>query len=329
MRKIKWIIPFFIAIIVLIGCSPEEVRELEEEPKSSEELKEEATESAKVEVFEQTEQVHHIHGLTFNPVNDEQLFIATHHGVVLYDLPTKEAFYVGESRDDFMGFKFVGSTSSLMSSGHPGIGSDLPDPLGFMWSEDFGQTWDIRSLLGEYDFHALTASFQNDQHIYGYALDYKSGSHDGLILRSLDQGYSFEKVEVNGLHLADHGVLDLAFSPESEDVIYAATIKGLMKSVDGGVNFEVIHESIVTAIKVIDNDTVLFYDENEKHLVFMEQDQIKTILVEANQVPVNYISLKDKNSLDTIVISTMDSSLYMSTNNGQDWEALIRSGTID
>lgn len=329
MKNVSWLITVFFLAVILIGCSPIEAEKESSSPNTTEDEGGGAGESATPDILEQTDQFHHIHGLSFHPTDENKFFIASHQGVVLYDLLSREAFYVGESRDDYMGFKQVADTNMFISSGHPGVDSDLPDPLGFMWSEDLGQSWEYRSYLGEVDFHALAASYQNNQHIIGFALDYSKGGHDGLILESLDGGYTWEEIKDTGLPLDDHQVLDISFSPESEEVIYAATVNGLMKSIDGGRSFQIVHDSIVTAVQVIDNATVFFYDEDEKNLVYMKQEDVRTIPVEENQVPINYIALQVKNSIETMIVSTVESSIYLSTNGGESWSEIVRSGTID
>ncbi len=79
-------------------------------------------------------------------------------------LATHDGLYAGQ-RDgwkkvsptiDLMGFTAVGST--LYSSGHPGDGSDLPNPVGLLRSDDQGRTWQTQSLAGKSDFHALAAA---------------------------------------------------------------------------------------------------------------------------------------------------------------------------
>ena len=94
----------------------------------------------------------HVHGAI---VDGEDIVVGTHDGVHRISLVTGESKRVGFAQDDFMGF--TGQMSgTLVASGHPGPGSDLPNPLGLLASEDGGDTWQSRSLLGEVDFHGLT-----------------------------------------------------------------------------------------------------------------------------------------------------------------------------
>jgi len=93
----------------------------------------------------------HVHGAV---VDGDDLVVGTHDGVHRIAIATGESQRVGTSQDDFMGF--TGQVSgTLVASGHPGPGSDRPNPLGLLASDDGGATWQERSLLGEVDFHGL------------------------------------------------------------------------------------------------------------------------------------------------------------------------------
>jgi photosystem II stability/assembly factor-like uncharacterized protein len=84
---------------------------------------------------------------------DGGLLVGTHTGVVRVDVVSGAVTPVGASRDDFMGL--AGSSELLVASGHPGVGSLLPDPVGFIRSTDGAETWETVSLTGEIDFHSL------------------------------------------------------------------------------------------------------------------------------------------------------------------------------
>ncbi|GAA4360916.1 hypothetical protein GCM10023166_02220 [Paeniglutamicibacter cryotolerans] len=63
-----------------------------------------------------------------------------------------------------MGFS-AASDGTFYASGHPGPGTDLPDPLGLMKSIDGGESWAPLSLQGVSDFHALSVTREQ---IIGY-----------------------------------------------------------------------------------------------------------------------------------------------------------------
>lgn len=92
----------------------------------------------------------HVHAAVYI---DGRLLIGSHTGVVVIDPVSGAVSKRGASQDDFMGL--AGSAELLVASGHPGVGSMLPDPVGLIRSTDGAQTWETVSLTGEIDFHAL------------------------------------------------------------------------------------------------------------------------------------------------------------------------------
>ncbi|OLO40345.1 hypothetical protein BTR23_07605 [Alkalihalophilus pseudofirmus] len=288
-----------------------------------EETKEEGANIPEVAVAkEETQEISHIHGLEVNPQSPDSYLIATHHGVVEY-AGSEEAYVLGEMRDDFMGFSRVADSTKLMSSGHPGFDSDLPDPLGFMWSEDFGESWEIRSLLEEVDFHGLTASYQDGQHILGFALDYEN-NFESMLLRSNDQGFNWEKVVTVGLPLDHHGVYNLAFSPESDSIVFAATAKGLLQSEDSGVNWTEITPGNVTGLTVVGNNEVYYYDETNDQLSLWRGDESEVISYPSEQGPINYLVVNDNGQL---IVSTVNASLLLREEDSN-WKTLIDNGRV-
>ncbi|WP_209122281.1 F510_1955 family glycosylhydrolase [Alkalihalobacillus sp. BA299] len=288
----------------------------------TEEIKEEKKSVDKDAVNEETNEVSHIHGLELNPSSPGRYLIATHHGLIEF-VGLQEAYVLGAMRDDFMGFSRVANTNYLMSSGHPGFDSELPDPLGFMWSEDNGQSWELRSLLGEYDFHALAASYQDENHILGFALDYKN-NYQSLIFRSKDQGFTWERIETNGLPLDHHGIYNLAFSPEDDNIVFAATAKGLLQSKDSGVNWTKILPGNITGFAVIGNKEVYYYDETNEQLYHWIGDKSVEVSYPREHGPINYLVVNEHGQL---VVTTLNSSLLLKETDTS-WNILIDHGKV-
>ena len=152
----------------------------------------------------------HVHGVAVNPA-DDLVYLASHDGLFRYD-PT------GPQRVgpviDLMGFTVAGP-DHFYASGHPGQGTDLPDPVGLLESTDAGQTWAVLSRQGESDFHALTASTT------GMILGY-----DGALAASTD-GRAWDELAATEPPYA------LAASPDGV-VTLATTAGGLLRSTDTG-----------------------------------------------------------------------------------------------
>ena len=159
--------------------------------------------------------ISHAHGLV--AVDDVTVLAGTHEGLVR--ISTKGATdHVGDVRDDFMGMTGSAGGDVLATSGHPGAGSDLPNPVGYRVSEDGGVTWETRSLEGQVDFHALTTAGEN-------VVGYPGGDN---VLVSDDGGGSWT---------GGAAVQPAALATSGERVL-ATTRAGLQVSTDGGRSFE-------------------------------------------------------------------------------------------
>lgn len=95
----------------------------------------------------------HIHGMSVDP-DTNRILLATHDG--LFDVSQSPAQQIGPTID-LMGFTST-DDGTLYASGHPGPGTDLPDPVGLITSDDNGRSWKPVSRQGETDFHSLAAT---------------------------------------------------------------------------------------------------------------------------------------------------------------------------
>jgi hypothetical protein len=160
----------------------------------------------------------HIHGLTVSG-DTSKVLLATHDG--LFDVTTQPASKIGGT-NDLMGFTAGKDPGVFYASGHPGEGSDLPNPLGLIKSVDGGKTWEQLSRQGESDFHALTTT--------------KSGivAFDGTLWTSpTGNAKTWQSVK------ADFAPAFLAGHPDS-DTVLATTPKGLQRSTDGGATWNLV-----------------------------------------------------------------------------------------
>ncbi|MGY2077804.1 MULTISPECIES: F510_1955 family glycosylhydrolase [unclassified Blastococcus] len=152
----------------------------------------------------------HVHAVAVDP-GDGALLLATHEGLVTVGDDGRPAA-VGPVID-LMGFTVAGPDHYL-ASGHPGLRTDLPNPVGLIESTDGGETWTPLSRTGESDFHALTALPG------GGALGF-----DGTLLRTTD-GTTWEQLAIP----AEPHTLTAA--PDGQ--VLATTGAGLLRSTDAG-----------------------------------------------------------------------------------------------
>ncbi|HEY1157334.1 MAG TPA: exo-alpha-sialidase [Arthrobacter sp.] len=163
----------------------------------------------------------HIHGLTVSG-DTSKVLLATHDG--LFDVTKQPATKIGGT-NDLMGFTAGKDPGVFYASGHPGEGSNLPNPLGLIKSVDGGKTWEQLSRQGVSDFHALTTT--------------KSGivAFDGTLWTSPD-GKAWKNTA------ADFSPAFLAGHPDS-DTVLATTPKGVQRSTDGGATWTLVKSSPV------------------------------------------------------------------------------------
>jgi hypothetical protein len=165
----------------------------------------------------------HIHGLAVSG-DTSKVLLATHDG--LFDVTNQPASKIGGT-NDLMGFTAGKDPGVFYASGHPGEGSDLPNPLGLIKSVDGGKTWEQLSRQGVSDFHALTTT--------------KSGivAFDGTLWTSpTGKAKTWKSVRV------DFAPAFLAGHPDSHTVL-ATTPRGVQRSTDGGATWNLLKSSPV------------------------------------------------------------------------------------
>lgn len=154
----------------------------------------------------------HVHNLAYT--HDGTLLLGTHEGLY-QQAPGQQPALLSETPFDVMGLAYDGTR--WLASGHPGQGEDLPADLGLRTSAD-GRTWTTVSLLGEVDFHRLTAAGDT---VLG------SAAHGGQLLRSTDGGKTWTT-------LTNPGAFDIALDPTQPSRAIATTQTGPVLSDDAG-----------------------------------------------------------------------------------------------
>jgi len=153
----------------------------------------------------------HVHALAYD---GDALVVGTHEGLYRQE-PGRGPELLSAPPFDVMGLAFDGDR--WLASGHPGKGQDLPSDLGLRTSPD-GREWTTVSLLGEVDFHRLTADGPT---VVGVS------AHDGALLRSSDGGATWGRAD-------NPGAFDVALKPGEPLRMLATTGTGPVLTVDGG-----------------------------------------------------------------------------------------------
>ena len=155
--------------------------------------------SASAVTLDSVTHIHHV------KVVGSKILVLTHEG--LYELVGKnEMKLVGKERIDVMGFASLGNV--LVASGHPAVGSKMPNPIGVMKSLNGGLTWNSVSLSGKVDFHFLEGAGTD---LYG------ADSQTGKFMYSSDSGLTWKT-------LGENNFIDIAVSPKKSGM--AIAIKG-------------------------------------------------------------------------------------------------------
>jgi hypothetical protein len=166
---------------------------------------------------EATPPLEHVHGLGVNPA-DARLYVATHSG--LFRLSGHgEVRQVGLSHQDLMGFTVAGH-DRFLASGHPdmaGTRAGQPGQLGLIESTDAGGTWELVSLAGEADLHALAYAGGRV-----YAIDALTGRF--LVTDDLKDWATRGELPATSI----------AVDPANADRVVAATEGRLLQTLDAG-----------------------------------------------------------------------------------------------
>lgn len=273
---------------------------------------------------ELVEEFMHIHGLDIPGWDADAVYVSTHQGLVRIDEEGSWR-WVGEQRHDFMGFTAHPTEKGVLySSGHPGSGSDLPNPIGFMVSEDGGQTWQPRELTGQADFHTM-ATGPDGEVVYGW-----NGAGEAGLYRSRDGGHSWEQARAEALHQLG-GALSLAVSPHDAEEVWAGTEAGLLRSDDAGDTWEPVHApGPVTAVALDRNDAdrALAYLATPDHgLVATDNggDSWEPLGLTLEDDAVFHVTIHPSDA-ERVYVGTGGQSLLRSRDGGQTWETLARSG---
>lgn len=254
----------------------------------------------------------HGHGLAVDVRNADNLYIATHHGLLVLK-SGKDLYRIGASHDDYMGFTpHPNDPKILYSSGHPKRGGNL----GFQKSEDGGFIWKKTSdgIGGPVDFHAMAVSPVNPKLFYGW--------YRGDLQRSQDEGKTWEIVNRNFL------VVQLTADTTDENIIYAATPNGggALVSRDKGVTWQSLSKDLeggqvaVISINPANSQEIFVFAEKIGGLG-KSTDGGKTW----NKVKENfggetvlYISY-DKSQPKNLYLLTHENAIYKSIDGGETW----------
>ncbi|MFD2330118.1 F510_1955 family glycosylhydrolase [Cohnella sp. GCM10020058] len=170
-------------------------------------------------------QLEHIHGLGYTS-DGQTLLIPAHTGLIAF---SNDKWSEAEAqKHDYMGFVTV--DSGFYSSGHPGAGGKLENPLGIIQSSDMGKTIATRGLAGESDFHLMAAGYRTHT-IYVFNPTPNSKMDTMGLYFSKDDASTWMRSQMNGITTEP---LALATHPTDNKIVAIGTEQGLFISQNAG-----------------------------------------------------------------------------------------------
>jgi hypothetical protein len=269
-------------------------------------------------------EIHHLHGVAFDPFDARVVYVATHTGLARWE-EGKGWSMVGEEFPDLMGFSAHPRERGVMvASGHPPPRPGAVNPVGVVVSRDGGRTWKPLALQGQVDFHAMTVSRADGQTVYGWS----GGPLRGLLKVSLADG-TWRRIDARGLD----GVLTLSAHPLERETLLAGTPTGLLRSRDGGRTWSRfgLLDVPVTAIDYSPSDPsqIYAYAHRQDLGLLLSPDGGKTWsalglrLDEKDWVAALSV---DSKSPGAVLVGTRHSSVLSSVDGGRTWRTLLNRG---
>ena len=250
--------------------------------------------NAKAETLNSVSHIHHV------KVIENKVLVLTHEG--LFELVGENDMkLVGKDRIDVMGFTSLGKV--LVASGHPAIGSKMPNPIGLVKSLDGGLTWKAISLVGKVDFHFLEGAGSD---LYG------ADSQTGKFMYSADSGQTWRTLGTNTF-------TDIAVSPEIPAMAIAIKNSELLLTRNAFESTTKIKNSL--KITQIEWRKSGLYALSGKTLYKSTNSGKTWTKLNTFQGVLGILSASDQ-----LMLVTVGPDIYTSTNSGESFKKFFQSG---
>lgn len=195
---------------------------------------------------------------------------------------------------------------SLVGSGHPDPGSQLPQYLGYMRSTDGGETWSNVSRLGLADLHKIV--FIHDR---VYAWDAVLSA----MLISEDGGEKFSE------HFTPRGlIVDFEVDPDDPKTIVAATEEQLYRSTDGGDSWRPALREAGVRLAWPEADTLYIATGDGRVQVSSDSGDTYEEVGEVEGEPYVIEPVTD----DELLLALSDGTVLRTTDGGETWDEVFR-----
>ena len=266
--------------------------------------------------------LNHVHGLGYIE-SEDGLYFASHTGLKIYR--DGSWFETDGLFNDYMGFNAV--DDGFYTSGHPGMDSDLPNPIGIQRSNDGGRSLEEVGLVGETDFHLMAAGYRSHD-LFVMNPQANSEMEAGFYF-SENAGENWQQLEPQGL---EGDLLALAIHPDDSQLMAAASSSGIFLSQDGGTTFELLTEEGEFGTAVHFTDDKLYYASHGIEAAMESYDlaggeAAALQLPELNEDGAVWIAANPEKPGE-IAFNTVQGSAYVSTDGGESWEQIVSEGQI-
>ncbi len=316
MNKKLWI-SASLAALIAAGCSAENEAEPKPEGNSSEESSDGSLETEDFVVdFDGT--LEHVHGMGY--VEGDGLYFASHNGLKIYR--DGKWFETANMHNDYMGFNAV--DGGFYTSGHPGAGSDMMNPLGIQRSMDGGRSLEHMGFQGETDFHAMAVGYRS-HHLFVMNPQPNSDMGAGFF-RSENEGEKWTETDAKGL---EGDVTYLAMHPDDSQWIAASTSTGIYLSKDGGGSFEKLTNDGEFGTALTFSDEALYYAsyESASELVKFNLDSGEKTVLDLPELPEDGVLYIAQTS-DELAIYTVKGQVFISGDDGAEWTQIMKDGEV-
>ncbi len=308
-------------LLILSGCQEENSVKSNDTVKETQKKEKEAASLSESSFYKPTsrKQMNHVHGIGY-PGNQDELFVATHVGPLIY---LDGIWYEAKANNnDYMGFQAV--SDGFYSSGHPGEGSDLPNPLGLIKSTDRGKTLEQLGFQGESDFHYLAVGYETHSI---YAVNQQKNSKMDIGVYYSEDASEWDQVQLKGTPDQINGIFA---HPSNANVVAITSPKGLYLSENQGQSFTPITEEISITSMAFLKDHIIFANHGATSQLVSLKNGEETLISMPNKIEeaIDYLALNPQNE-NEISFHTSDGSLYQTKDAGQSWVALIDQGKLN
>jgi len=265
----------------------------------------------------------HIHGMSFD-THGKRLLIPSHFGIAVYQAGHWKKLAGPEH--DYMGFTVT--DNALYTSGHPAVGSKLPNPFGLKKSHSNTMTWKTLGMEGEADFHVMAAGYHNNAIYVLNMIPNRTLPLRGIYY-TLNDGNMWNYAQAR---FAPEPV-SLAVHPRRSGIVAIGSREGLFLSRDHAQNFKSLDSSreIFAVCFEFDNRHLLYagYDIGPS-LIRLEIETGKRTTIHIPALENDAVGYIAQNPVDQkqLAIATFNRDVYLTSDSGQSWRKIADLGRV-